>query len=442
MTDRKTKYLILTSSGGGGHLQAAKAKYFELAESEHPFIVQKDVFRDFLGPALGGFFAGTWNFCQKHGKITSLYLFSHCSQYVYGVLSPILGINFFYQLIKHDIDSVIDTQHEGTKAFIRAIRLVSRVKKKEIKYTKVLTDLPTKKCIHFFKPFKSLSEKDKKYLKVQTTKPILEKKETEEDFWKKVAGLSLDNIVYSNFPLRHTYATYKKVDGPLHSSFNTYSPEHTHAICRCLSFGDMEYTRRKNSVDFTFTDETLSLITLGSYPQKSVLVDYMLKFIKQKNRYCKDRKDILFLLVGPQKTSLEYYKSIITEIENHKRYPKTLTVVPLAFQTDEALAPLYFNLDFIIAKSGGLTTMELLKAVEGKIFIHDNKVPNFSKFFTMITKHKHDAMLPWERGNANYIIASKKAQTITPELFSKATKSFFKTSSLEAEVKTRSSPHS
>ena len=424
MTQNEKRILILTVSGGGGHLQAAKAKHLELCKEPNTTIIQRDVFLNYLGKLVGTSFAETWNYCQAHGKITFLYLFSVCMYYVDKVISPLLMVRFFFTLVRHNITHVIDTQHEGTKAFLRVIRFLSKWKKKRIHYEKVLTDLPTKKCNHYFRPFRKLSAKYKEYLTVCTTKPLLEAEETEESFWKKYTGLSLENIHYTDFPLRPTFKDLTKHEH-LSLTFNTYSPEQTHAVCKAISFGSSPFKRQKDSVAWEHEGETLSLITLGSYPQKSLMVDYMKEFIRQKNLHNKERKDVLFLLVGPEHTALEYFHAIIEEIEKHQDYPKTLTVVPLAFQHDTALAPLYASLDFIIAKSGGLTTMELIKAVDGAIFIHDTPEQGLSRFFTKLTKHKHDAMPPWERGNANYIIAKKKAQIITPELFERVTKDFF-----------------
>ena len=425
MINRKKKILILTSSGGGGHLQAALAKKLELIENNYQYIIQKDVFLDFLGKPLGASFAGSWNFCQTHGKISSLYFFSMCSRLVDVLVSPTLMIHILYQLTKHDIDHVIDTQPNGTKVFLKSIRLISKIKRKKITYEKILTDMPTKGCIHYFKSFLKLHKNDKKHLIVVTTKPFLEKNQSEETFWLETTGLSLKNISYEKFPLRPSFATSKDVTKPLTLQFNTYSPSHTHIICKCVSFGDTLFTRKKNNISFTFNEEILSLITLGSFPQKSLLIEYMKKFILQKKKYCKDRKDILFILVGPQKTALNFYHSIIHEIQKIKTYPKNLTIIPLSFQDDIALAPLYYKLDFIIAKSGGLTTMELIEAVKKNIYIHDSPSPKFSKILTFITRNTFDGMPPWERGNANFIIARKKAQLINPECFCSITKEFF-----------------
>jgi hypothetical protein len=417
--------LILTSSGGGGHIQAAYAKEVELIEKNFRYIIKKDVFLDFLGSPLGPSFAGAWNFCQTHGKVTSLYFFSLCSGLVDTLISPIIMVKILYQLIKHDIDHIIDTQLNGTKVFLKSLRLVQTLKGKKITYEKILTDMPTSSCIHYFKPFLKLGKKDKKYLKVVTTYPYLEENQTEEQFWQNVSALTLKNISYDKFPLRSAFNSFKPSNSPLCLSFNTYNPNNTHTICKCLSFGNTPFIRGKNSITFSFEKEFLSLITLGTFPQKTALIDYMLAFIEEKKSLCKERSDVLFLLVGPEKTSESFFSSIISEIEKVKDYPKNLTIIPLSFQTDTVLAPLYYNLDFIIAKSGGLTTMEILQSVNGKIFIHEGSLPKFPSFLTSFMKRKIDTMPPWERGNANYLIAKKGAKMISSKNFSSVTRSFF-----------------
>ncbi len=432
MDNSGKRVLILTHSGGGGHLQAAIAKHQELLDDGYTHIIQKDIFIDFLGRPIGASILGAWNVCQTHGHITSLYFLSMCTR---GI-DFLVGIPFFFHLAinlyKYDINTIIDTQHVGTKAFIRAIRLISKWKNKQIYYEKVLTDLPSPKCRHYFKPLLKLSKKDKDFIHIATTEPDFSGS-TEEGFWKKYTGLSLNNVVYKNFPLRRAFKHSYKGKKPLHLTFNTYTPEHTHLICKCLCYGSMPFKRQRNSLSFTFTDETLSLITLGSFPQKSVMIEYMLHYISQKNLYCKERKEVFFILVGPQKSSQSYYQSILDELAKIEDYPKSLTIIPLAFQDDTCLAPLYYHLDFIIAKSGGLTTMELLQSVEKNIFIHDNPRPIFSNILSVLTKSDFDTMPPWERGNANFIIAKKNAKLITPESFASVTEGFFSSALLSVQ---------
>lgn len=426
MTGQKKRILILTSSGGGGHLQAALAKEKAYKAEGLDTIIKKDVFLDYLGKAIGSSFAGSWNFCQTHGKTTSLYFFSICAKFVDVLISPFLALSVISDLHHHDIDHIVDTQPIGTKIFVKSLRLINFLKKKNITYEKVLTDLPTQKCIHFFRPIKALSKKDKAHISIKTTSPLLNDKQSEHTFWKTHVGLNKEQIIYDPFPLRPTFFSYEKQNN-FSIELKTYSPIHTHHICKCVNYGNKAYVRKKNSLSFTFTDETLSLITLGSFPQKSILIAYMKAFIEQKKIHSRDRKDVLFILVGPQNTALHFFKEIIRTLENIKDYPKNLTIFPLAFQDDTTIAPLYFHLDFILAKSGGLTTMEILTSVPKNIFVHDNKETTFSKIIKKLTGKTIDTMPPWERGNANYLFETKKAQAITPELFSHVTSVFFQT---------------
>ncbi len=418
METQNERVLILTLSGGGGHLQAARAKRLELERGGCSYIIEKDTIIDFLGKNIGGLILGAWNYCQRHGRISSTFFFSICSHIIDSLITPLFLIKILILLKKDRINRIIDTQHIGTKAVIKVIRILKYFTAKTIIYEKILTDLPTKQCRHYFKSFQKLSTKDKTYIKVTTTAPLLEEYNNEKEFWKQTTGLDLTNITYGKFPLRPTFNSYKKTSAPLCVTFNTYTPIDTINIEKCLAFGNTALTVENNTLTYTANGETLSLITLGSYPEKALLVDYMLAFIQQKEKFCADRKDLLFLLIGSQKTSAEYYTSIILKLSALKQYPKNLTIVPIPFQDDTVLAPLYFHINFIIAKSGGLTTMELLQSVTTNIFIHDSK-PLQIRGITI------DLMPPWERGNARYLMQKKKAQMITPELFNTVTSEFF-----------------
>jgi hypothetical protein len=422
MKKQNKRVLIFTLSGGGGHLQAAKAKYAELIDEGICYIIQKDTLVDFLGKYLGGLIVGFWNYCQRHGHIFSTLFFSFCSNFIDVVLTPLFFFKILFLLKKHKITHVIDTQHMATKPIVKAIRFLTFFYGNSIEYKKVLTDLPTKKCRHYFKSLLRLAPLDKPFIKIVTTVPLLEGYKDETEFWNKVTGLDPFNIEYSPFPLRPTFNSYKKKNTPLVLTFNTYSPESTLSICKAISYGNTPLTCDKNSLTFKAENQTLSLITLGSYPPKEVLINYMVQFIEQKKRYCAERKELLFILVGSEKTSSQYYKAILEELQTQKDYPHNLTILPLAFQDDTILAPLYFHIDCIIAKSGGLTTMELLQSVHGHIFIHDPQPP---KLIDFLSHHTFDLMPPWERGNAHYLIEKKKAQMISPKLFTSVTSDFF-----------------
>ena len=123
-----------------------------------------------------------------------------------------------------------------------------------------------------------------------TTAPLLEEYSNEKEFWKKTTGLDLSNITYGKFPLRPAFNSYKRTNKPLCVTFNSYTPMDTANISKCLAFSNNPLTFENNTLTYKASGETLSLITLGSYPDRALLVDYMLLFIGQKQKFCPDRK--------------------------------------------------------------------------------------------------------------------------------------------------------
>ncbi|MCH9621817.1 MAG: hypothetical protein S4CHLAM20_12450 [Chlamydiia bacterium] len=421
----KKNILILTLKAGSGHLQAAKSKQLEHKKLGHN-VIEKRVLFDLVGNIAGLFVSKIWNYCQAQGVSSLLFFFSICCRTFDVLVFPFFFVKLSYVLYKEDIDEVIDTQPFGTRSFIKSIRLISKLTNKKIPYKIVLTDLPTKKCASFLKPIKNLSKIDRDHIEILTTKPMLAQHETEEDFWLKNTKLPLERIYYTEFPLRETFTTYKESSGPLQLQFKAHSDKGLDLIKKCLNLSSASFEINKRDLSFVFEEEILSLIILGTYPQKSALINYMTQYIEQKKTYRRDSKEYLFLLVGPKKTANKHYLSIYNALKEIKDYPKNLCVVPLSFQDDKALAPLYFNLDFIIAKSGGLTSMELLKAVKKNIFIHDDPEHNNSNYLSFLTKDLFDSMPLWERGNAEYLMDKKAAKLINPKLFKIQTIEFFK----------------
>src|SRR3990167_7848479 len=107
--------------------------------------------------------------------------------------------------IKHDIDTIINTQNMGTSAIVKALRFIKWWKGKKILHELVLTDLPTKEAQHFFRALRSLSSKDRELIRVLSMKPLLENGETESLFWEKQCNLTLDSISYAKLPLRPAF---------------------------------------------------------------------------------------------------------------------------------------------------------------------------------------------------------------------------------------------
>lgn len=70
MNDPINNILIITSSGGGGHLQAAHAKRLELMrQSSHAQIIERDILIDWVNKHIGHLFTGMWNKAQTSGNV-------------------------------------------------------------------------------------------------------------------------------------------------------------------------------------------------------------------------------------------------------------------------------------------------------------------------------------------------------------------------------------
>lgn len=149
---------------------------------------------------------------------------------------------------------------------------------------------------------------------------------------------------------------------------------------------------------------------LGSCPaQKATLkyVQLILEALKERVNegffyqvfvFCNDHK--------PGKNSL--LKQVHDLILSSKEFPSNLTIIPLSFQDDNVIAPLFFRSDATFTRSGGLTSMELMAVAKGQICIHSEaKDPS-----------KLDLGMPqWEFGNASYLREKKGAKILTTSTF-------------------------
>ena len=76
-------------------------------------------------------------------------------------------------------------------------------------------------------------------------------------------------------------------------------------------------------------------------------------------------------------------------------------------------------------KSGGLTSMEIIAACKGSVWIHQCSAPKYLPKAFRYFKTIRGGMPPWENGNAKYLIAKKGASFVTPATFEKQCADFF-----------------
>lgn len=409
--DKVRNLLLITSSGGGGHLQAAKAKVASIrSNNPNAIIYQQDLLLDWLGPIVGRLFGWVWNFSMKKGWVVVQERLQQSQRFLDITFWPLIFTYTLTQVIRKDIDEIIDTQPLGTSAIIKAIRLASFWTKKPLFVEKVITELPTEQVTHFFKPIKRLSEKDRIFLRIISAKPLAI--DTAKQFWQKACNIDEANVSYEGLPLRPAFYQYiESVPSTISLSVCVQYAHHRRMILRSLQRGSIEANVHKEAIDFTVDSEDyVFTLMLGSQPTEKATIQYVKNFISFYRQFPVPNKSHLFVLCGHYYRSCPLLHKIYTVISSTQEYPNGLTVIPLPFQDDTIIAPLFARSNATFTRSGGITSLELMAVARGSIWIHMEQNRKSTLF-----RKPYPYMVSWERGNAFYLHSIKGAQFITPD---------------------------
>jgi len=410
------KVLVITTSGGAGILQAAKAKAEELKDADPDVkIIQKDLMLDFVGKKIGLPGVALYNKTQQDGKVLLLqFLFNMRS-----LIDVFLWMKIFYSvsriLFKENIERVIDMQPVGTAAVIRAIRFFNMIRGKNLFMEKFFVDLPSKKNTHYFHGIKKLSNKNRKYLRVFTIKPFVEQGESYQQFWKKYCNLDESHITYYQYPLRSGFKPYigKEKKGEVDIDITVKNLQEKLLIEKTASLGTIPIENRENVLRFHVgKEDRVYVIMLGSQPSRDATFNYVNNFMHLvQQKFSKDKKYHLFVFCADYENSK---RDLFTRIYNHlsqeKNYPTNFNVIPISFQQDSIIAALYNRSDLTITRSGGQTVMELIEVAHGHCWVHSEAKDEEDIF---------SGLPSWEAGNVFYLNEIKKGQITTPFILEK-----------------------
>lgn len=412
-----TKALIITSSGGGGLLQAANAKEQELKKQDpNAQVLKKDLLRDWAWVWAGRLGISLYDKAQRLGDVKSLEKIINKQGLADRLFFPSVFVAVLKTLIMNDVDLVIDTQPICTSAILKAIRFYNRLWGKNVVMEKILVDLPTKKSTHFFQPIKELSIYDKKLLKLIAIEPLLEENETESEFWQKTCGLNKENIAYDGWCIRDSFKNYSSTE-PYPETFQIpvkyHSDKDKKVILKSTSYGMGKYKKQDSYLRFqvTKTDKVMVLL-LGSQPAYDATLSYIKELILTLKKSVFPSNFYLFVFCSEKKGEKKSLSGRILDlIDSCVSYPKCLTIVPMSFQGEETIAPLFYRSDFSITRSGGQTAMELMCVSRGEVWIHSEAKQDGSCLLKGIPG--------WEAGNAIYLQEKRGAKIVTPHTFKK-----------------------
>jgi len=426
MPHRPLSLLVVTTSGGGGHLQAANAKIAE-EQVKNPdlVVITHDILAHAGGKRFGRFMINRiWDSAQRKGSVRALEFWAHSTP-IFDILFWIpVFCQILRKLFRYEIANVIDTQPLALGAMLCAIRIYNVLKKKSVAVEKILTDLPTQFASPYLSPIKRLSASNRALIHLVTTKPLLLSGETEEKFWKKHCNLSLQNISYAGFPIRPSFKKYAHqpkafIPITLHISYKT--PHEKTLLAELTS--STHALLEENSLTLTMhPQDQVTTLMLGSQPVQEASLSYVKTFIDLvKSTPSTHIHHYLFVFCAHKKLeTMPLQERIYSLVTEYKDFPKNLTVLPMSSQTDDVIAPLYFRSNATLTKEGGITPFELLAVAQGKVWIHhEHQKTALQKALShtpLLSPYK--GMPKWEYGNALYLQTHKKAEMVSPDTFS------------------------
>lgn len=398
---KKKKLLIITSSGGGGLLQTANAKaQAALAHNPNLIIIKKDLMKDWI--PFGFLCVKFWNKAQSKGNVWAQIFFLKGQPILDFFIHPLLFFRVLYTLLREDVDEVIDTQPIGTSAIVRALSFFNRKRNKSVKIEKVVVDLPTKEASHFFRSIKKLGPKMRSLLKLTSIAPLVEPGQTREEFWQTHCGLSDEEINYEDFYVRAAFLAYKEKPrsrSSLHITPHVQNKEEETLIAHTIKRGPLRATS-----DFSLIlppEVIVATILLGSQPAVQATINYVKGWLQCGQEH-PDREIYVFVFCGAKGV---LQKEVAKLVKEYEPYPQNISIVPLSFQGEEVIAPLFHRSDATCTRSGGQTAMELMCVSTGQVWIHSEAKPGEDLL---------KGIPGWEAASADYLQKMHQAKILTP----------------------------
>ncbi|MBI5345656.1 MAG: hypothetical protein HZB76_00705 [Chlamydiae bacterium] len=417
--------LIITSSGGNGLIQAAKAKEQEIKEQNPKSkVITQDLMLHWAIKPIGPLGVMCWNKFQKIGSIflqNFIVKWQWIADYLFW---PHVYFHTKSILFKENIDLVIDTQPVATSAILSAVRYYNKIAKKDVVVEKTIVDLPTTKCVHFFNNIKKLSKENRKILRIVTLDPLLKPNETEEEFWQKNAAMPLENVRYEKYFIRTAFKKYqhkKRNQKTFNIKIKNQDKKERKIIQSIVKKGVIKASFLKNYIDLTINNSNIVItLLLGSQPPFNATLSYVKQTIDHLKKHPIKRPVHFFVFCAKKESRL--LDEISKMVFQTKNYPANLSIIPMSFQKDDVIAPLFFRSNLTITKSGGGTIVELLAVGQGKHCIHSeayskNGLPSLEKLLKGISF--------WEGGNALYLKHNKGAEVINTQSYPSICKEFF-----------------
>ncbi len=402
--------LIITSSGGGGHLAVARALQKSIPNSEELNVLNEKV-------------ASIWNRAQQKGdtrRQENLVLAQPLAEY--------FSFPFMFSIVKNAIlkgkelpDQVISTQPLHLPAITTAIRVANWMRSKsgkEIAHLDLyLTDIPTKRAVHYLSALKRLKAFSPYAFSLIRIHVPLETKGAVENLME--VGLKKEQIIdtpWAVFPdtkLDELPLPHQETEITLNNFREGIWPEFASAGYESSTFNVKK-------------EDNVFLLMLGSIPEEKAVMNYVDEFLALPEP---EETSYFFVACGKASENItgdslkknSLYKKVCEKIAE-KTSGSKIKVVPFIGQP---VAKIFARSDFPLTRSGGITAAEHIELMkrEGddkKIFIHSpqNKIKETTP--EGIREELLKEIPLWENGNARYLEENNGATITNPSLIGAA----------------------
>jgi len=457
----KEMTVIVTSSGGGGHLVAAKnlqetlleeadAHFQDIAmllsndrllkpearqraqialkqvQAGKPAVEMLDLMKskctDLGALSFGDSMSEQWNKKQRAGDIEGLKKLVKAqplTQWIFGS-----GCRLFMQKVCQGLNL---HQLPLTRLYTTQPLLLQSLLEacSNVQIDLWMTDLPTTEAVHFFQPLKSIEKQlastwKKKFFLHSLPPPHAGNAGQEE--LERLSGVPRKQIYLEKFmPVNRAFT---KPDG-------LPQPGEMFALKFKAQLPlEEEFLKEIGNPLVLRPEDEVILVMLGSQPTASAVEGYAKESLKLP-----PVTGTRYVLLACGKPKVKAYAQLYTDMVHLARSNKGKTrLMPFTGQDAKEMLG---RAEITITRSGGLTAGELLalrtrKNDTKQMMLHVEPVP--SKYATKILAHRLqnnekdalatasveaalEGMVPWEAGNARYLMSAVGAKVVMPESF-------------------------
>lgn len=450
--------IILTASGGTGHLVAAeqekkkygkKAVVINIIEKDwlnlqglvkqygFGFLCQFPFFKNLFLRNFGKEGVAAWDLAQKTGDLATLENLIKQQPLAKTIFGPNISDEMSKLLIKYPKTKlVITTQPLGIAEIHAAItdhNLNKLSSEEKTKLKIVMTDLPTEHAVHFFNSIKEINmnylaatpvELDIPYIALPLRIPSL------TDYHEALMKLCPE-IYFPNSCHPKDNITIQFTHGPIDDEFkglialrkekgNEQVKKQFKETPVTLKFSQKAYdliyriesiqnqfllnTQVENNLLFKqfqlLPNARISTLMLGS--QASLQTIDVVHFEYQLHQLLTpDQPHFLFVFCGDDVSEKSLFLAVNQLAEKYNKNDQFI-IVPLPHQNRKTIKHLYCVADTSIIRAGGMSVMELIAASSGNVVIFAELDKNLTN--ELLMKYPERTLVVWEKGNAKHII--------------------------------------